>query len=234
MSSAGNIGIISLCATPDGRHVIAGSADGAIRVWDLVSQQVLRPLTGHEDRVTALASMADGDRVVSASPDHTIRVWDVKTGEPLVTFAGDSGITACAVAHEAGIVIAGDSSGRVHFFDDIGPAAGWTPPRRTSAGASRKQREVPDTSMRASDWFYEILLSAAFKGIPIVGQLSVVAGAVYGWRAGGFLKAILYGAAGGITGLIAAGLVALVCWLTVGIPLKLWDRSKGRRWSRVR
>jgi WD40 repeat protein len=234
VGSFGRTGIISLCTTLDGQRVVAGAASGEIRVWDLTSQEVRCRLRGHEDRVTALAAMADGERIVSASPDHTIRVWNVNTGDSLLTFTGDSGFTDCVVTCEADIVVAGDSNGRVHVFDVIEPAPGWIPPRRRSVRVSGKPQRVFDTSMKASDRFYEVLASAALKGIPVLGQLGALAGAIYGWRAGGALNAIMYGFGVAIAGMVAASLLAVACWLIVGIPLKWWDKSKGRRWSRVR
>jgi WD40 repeat protein len=65
-------------------------------------------LTGHTDRIPALAWHPQGQRLVSAGWDTTARVWDTATGEPvillnshgdqvnLITFSADGRLLACA------------------------------------------------------------------------------------------------------------------------------------------
>ncbi|KAF5314805.1 hypothetical protein D9758_018578 [Tetrapyrgos nigripes] len=78
----------SVAFSPDGRHVVSGSADRTIRIWDTQTcQQVGEPLEGHIDWVWSVAFSPDGRHVVSGSQDMTIRIWDMQTcqqvGEPL-------------------------------------------------------------------------------------------------------------------------------------------------------
>ena len=73
-------------AVRDGRPVaIAGDSDGTIRVWDLLSGELVgSPLTGHTDFFYSLSTTElDGRTViVSSGDDATIRVWDLVTGAP--------------------------------------------------------------------------------------------------------------------------------------------------------
>ncbi|WP_420798481.1 hypothetical protein [Paraburkholderia hospita] len=66
---------------------------------------------------TALAVLADG-RLASGSWDKTIRLWQVHHGRwtGTVRFVTDATIRALAFAARAGVLAAGDSSGRVHFL----------------------------------------------------------------------------------------------------------------------
>ncbi len=52
---------------------------------------LVRTLTGHTDKITAVALSADGRVAVSESYDKTLRVWDVESGERLHTLQGNSG-----------------------------------------------------------------------------------------------------------------------------------------------
>jgi len=71
------------CATfsTDGKHVVSGSADRTIRLWNAKSGNlVLGPLEMHTDTVVCVAFSPSGRRIASGSIDHTVRVWDAMTG----------------------------------------------------------------------------------------------------------------------------------------------------------
>jgi WD40 repeat protein len=44
-------------------------------------RQELFTLTGHADRVTALAFTPDGATLISANDDHTLKLWNTATGK---------------------------------------------------------------------------------------------------------------------------------------------------------
>jgi WD40 repeat protein len=109
-------GIGAVAVTPDGRYAISGARDGTIQVWDLETGEVLRTLVGHTESIQSLAVASDGQYAVSGSYDNTLRVWDLQSGRNVVSFGGDSGITACAIATNRETIIAGENSGRIHFL----------------------------------------------------------------------------------------------------------------------
>ena len=71
----------SVAFSPDGRHIVSGSRDKTIRVWDAQTGcQVGNPLQGHTDSVNSVAFSPDGRQIVSGSSDKTIQIWDAQTG----------------------------------------------------------------------------------------------------------------------------------------------------------
>ena len=63
-----------------------------------------------------MALAADGRRAVSTGEDRTLVLWNLESGEEITTFIGESGMSSCAIAPDGQTIIAGESSGRVHFL----------------------------------------------------------------------------------------------------------------------
>lgn len=68
--------LLSVDASPDGRHVIAGSWDSNVWIWDLHGAP--QPMRGHIGEAGPVHCL-DSERAVSVSFDQTIRVWDIVT-----------------------------------------------------------------------------------------------------------------------------------------------------------
>jgi hypothetical protein len=77
---------------------------------------LLRTLKGHSDWVNAVAVTPDGRKAVSSSDDQTLKVCDLERGEVIAAFTGDSPIICCAIGPDGVTIVAGESSGRVHFL----------------------------------------------------------------------------------------------------------------------
>ena len=71
--------VLSVAFSPDGRHIVSGSRDDTIQVWDAqTGAQVGNPLQGHTSSVSSVAFSPDGRHIVSGSRDDTIQVWDAQ------------------------------------------------------------------------------------------------------------------------------------------------------------
>ena len=66
----------ALAFSPDGKHLVSGSMDYSIRVWDIEIGMEHTILSGHAGEVNALAFSADGTTLISGSIDGTILLWD--------------------------------------------------------------------------------------------------------------------------------------------------------------
>lgn len=70
----------------DGVHVVSGSLDTSIRVWDVESGNCLHTLIGHQSLTSGLE--LKNNILVSGNADSTVKVWDITTGQCLQTLQG--------------------------------------------------------------------------------------------------------------------------------------------------
>ena len=91
--------VTSVVFSPDGKTIVSGSSDMAIKVWDACASALARPPTlspnltapvlaaaslelkaekqdAHGNFVNSVAFSPDGKTIVSGSEDQTIKVWD--------------------------------------------------------------------------------------------------------------------------------------------------------------
>jgi len=95
--------------TADGHHLVTGSGDYTIKLWDLDSGREVRRFEGHEGTVYALALSADGKRLVSGSLDGTARLWDMDSGNQVAMFDSQTGpIYAVAFAADGTVLTGGN------------------------------------------------------------------------------------------------------------------------------
>lgn len=73
----------------DGTHIVSGSLDTSIRVWDAESGNCLHTLMGHQS-LTSGMELRD-NILVSGNADSTVKIWDIKTGQCLQTLQGECG-----------------------------------------------------------------------------------------------------------------------------------------------
>jgi WD40 repeat protein len=72
-------------------HVVSGSRDNIVQLWEATTGTSLQTLEGHFGPVASVAFSPDSKKVVSGSGDNTVRLWDAATGASLQTLEGYSG-----------------------------------------------------------------------------------------------------------------------------------------------
>jgi tricorn protease-like protein len=110
--------ISSVTMLADGRHVLSGSHDRTLRLWDLDTGAQLRRFEGHMNVVTSVTALADGKRVLSGSRDRTLRLWDLDTGAELRRFEGHGrAVTSVAVLADGRHALSGSEDQTLRLWD---------------------------------------------------------------------------------------------------------------------
>jgi WD40 repeat protein len=68
--------VTSIAFSPDGKHIVSGSRDKSVRVWDALTGGKLNELKGHTDVITSVAFSPDVKHIVSHSYDNLTQVSD--------------------------------------------------------------------------------------------------------------------------------------------------------------
>src|SRR5258708_4468333 len=112
--------VVCVHYSPDGKHIISGSMDKTIRVWDAeIGAPVGEPLKGHTGNVRSIAYSPDGRHIISGSRDMTIRIWDAETGaevgEPLKGHI--DGVLSIAYSPDGRHIISGSEDKEIRIWD---------------------------------------------------------------------------------------------------------------------
>ncbi|KAG8728136.1 hypothetical protein FRC10_005266, partial [Ceratobasidium sp. 414] len=124
--------------SPDGAHVAAGSDDAAIRVWNLLTGQIVGvPLRGHTGPVCSVVYSPDGANIAASSTDGTIRTWDARAGHAnnRGLFEGHTG-PVCSVVYldpDGDLLVSGSADRTIRFWR-AGDGQICGPPREGHTG----------------------------------------------------------------------------------------------------
>jgi len=116
----GHEGDIYCIAALAGGHIITGSADMTLKVWDVDESRCVQTLFGHEGSVLSVAALPGGN-VVSGSQGlgspSALKLWDPSDGSCLETLTGHWGGIDCVAALPNGCIVSGSSDKTLRVWD---------------------------------------------------------------------------------------------------------------------
>lgn len=70
----------------NGKHVLTGSKDKTIKLFEFPSGRHIRTFTGHSGEIKKLTFSPNEKYILSVSTDGTTRLWDISTGKEIAQF----------------------------------------------------------------------------------------------------------------------------------------------------
>ncbi len=117
--------VTSIAWSRDGKTLLTGSADCAVKLWDVAKAQTRLTLVGHGAAVLSVAFSPDGKIAASGSADKTVKLWDAATGKLIATIAGhEDVVSSVAFSPDGRILATGSCDTTVKLWDVSGLAAG--------------------------------------------------------------------------------------------------------------
>jgi WD40 repeat protein len=106
----------------DGKTLVSGGDDKALKVWDLATGTLRQTLQSPSGVVRAIALSPDGKIAVSGGGDHMTRLWDLATGQLKATLKGHSGdsngdIVGVAIRPDGKTLISASWDGTIKIWD---------------------------------------------------------------------------------------------------------------------
>jgi WD40 repeat protein len=80
--------LCSAAFASDGKHLLTGTAEGGLLVWNVAEGRMVESLKEHSSWITTIAVAGDGRTFATASTDRTVVLWDAATRKALLRLRG--------------------------------------------------------------------------------------------------------------------------------------------------
>ena len=103
---------------PNSNYVATGSSDRTVRLWDVLSGNHVRLMTGHKAPIYTLAFSIDGRYLASGSADKRVLIWDLAHGHLIAQLTGHtSSITSTCFSRDGTILATGSLDCNLKLWD---------------------------------------------------------------------------------------------------------------------
>jgi WD40 repeat protein len=118
--------VSALVFSPDGQLLASGSRDGAVSIWAVASNHLVRTSLVHSGKVAAVAFSPDGSLLASGGQDRSLRVWTLGGQELRKLDGHTNGVSALTFSPDGRTFASGGTDGAIFLWN----TGNWTLTRR--------------------------------------------------------------------------------------------------------
>lgn len=116
--------ILSLCLTPDGSRLVAGTLRGVLSVWELSTGKKLLTIQA-EGSVRSLSLSPDGKTIASGHLPGVLNLWDAATGKRLREIQDQESMVYCVSFSPNGKSLATAGKGGLNTWNPANGSSQW-------------------------------------------------------------------------------------------------------------
>jgi ribosome assembly protein SQT1 len=114
--------VLSGSFTPDGKHIVSGSEDGTLFVWDPKTASTLFKLpspTFHDGPITTIHISKDSTLALTGSQDSTAKLVNLLNGKVLAAFQNtqEESVESVAFCDSLPVLVTSDTSGAINLYN---------------------------------------------------------------------------------------------------------------------
>ena len=72
---------VTASVMPNGRYLVTGCTDHAVRLWDIKDSKEKAVFVGLKDVITSICFVEETNRLVASSQDRTVLLWDIQIAD---------------------------------------------------------------------------------------------------------------------------------------------------------
>jgi WD40 repeat protein len=95
ITNAHSDSVLCLEVIENEKLLISGGKDKMIKIWDLLTHNCLRTLTGHKSWVWCLKLLLNSNHLASGSTDTCVKLWGISSGDCLFTLFDHTAAILC-------------------------------------------------------------------------------------------------------------------------------------------
>lgn len=106
--------------SPDGSLIATAGEDGAVRVWDAFTGELVQTLEGHENRINYVDFAPNDELIASAADDGSVRLWDQAGRQVALLEMPANGVNSVEFSPDSALLVAATDAGDVWVWDVAG------------------------------------------------------------------------------------------------------------------
>ncbi|MDA0986261.1 MAG: WD40 repeat domain-containing protein [Bacteroidetes bacterium] len=96
-----------------------GSSTGIIKIWNLVSNNLIKTISAHSGEITGLAITENGKSIISSSLDNSIVIWRISDGKPLHTMYHNNSVTGISISPDEKYLVSVGLDKNINIWNPI-------------------------------------------------------------------------------------------------------------------